>query len=58
MTALLVVNDLERLIGAKFEAQERSREQSFALDLLLGVIRMGIIFLVGLGLAVLYGGFR
>lgn len=50
--------DLERLIDAKLEAIQQAKEPSFTMGLLLGVVGMGIIFLVGLGLAVLYGGFR
>jgi len=55
---LVALVDLERLIDAKLEAIQRVKEPSFTMGLLLGVVGMGIIFLVGLGLAVLYGGFR
>lgn len=55
---LVALVDLERLIDAKLEAIQRVKEPSFTQGLLLGVIGMGLIFLVGLGLALLYGGFR
>jgi DNA-binding transcriptional MerR regulator len=47
--------DLERRIDAKIEAIQRSREPSFVVGLGLGAIGMGILFLLLIGLAVLYG---
>lgn len=54
----VALDDLEKRFDAKLAVLQQVKEPSFTMGLLLGVVGMGIIFLVGLGLAVLYGGFR
>ena len=50
--------DLERRIDAKLEAIQRSREPSYAQGVIHGMVGIGLIVLIAIGLAVLYGGFR
>ena len=55
---LVALVDLERLIDAKLEAIQRVKEPSFFVGLGLGFIAAGVLFLLIVGVAILYGGFR
>jgi DNA-binding transcriptional MerR regulator len=54
---LMVVNDLEKRFDAKFAALERNRRDGLIM-FTAGFLAAGILFLLLIGLAILYGGFR
>jgi len=58
-TALTVaLLDLERRIDAKIEGLQRTKEPSYLTGIGIGFIAAGILFMLLVGLATLYGGFR